>query len=357
MFDRFFGNRIVAESLERMIETGRIAQTILLAGPEGVGKATLARRFAARLLALSAPGAAEEIRRQIEQDDLSLPENRKILEEREKWPGEKRAEDPLFFASYPDFVTFCPEGPLRQISIQQMRLARSRAQLRPLRGGWRVFLIDRMDRAGAQAADALLKTLEEPPPHLVLFLTAENPYELPATIRSRSVVFWMTPLSDAEMEAAARALGWKDAARRIALAGGCPGVAATMDLALYEKRRAAALAMLESASGAASFADWVKKSQPLLASKTEKLSEHLKPLYALIEDLLVLKSGGSRLRNQDLRPALEQLAARVDFPWLCEAVALADAWDGLERRNVQKAAAADQFVVRLAGLANAARWS
>ncbi len=57
MFENFFGNRFVAESLARMIDTGRIAQTILLAGPEGVGKATLARRFAARLLALAASGS------------------------------------------------------------------------------------------------------------------------------------------------------------------------------------------------------------------------------------------------------------------------------------------------------------
>jgi len=50
MFENFFGNRAAAAALENMIESGRIPQTILLAGPEGVGKATLARRFAARLL-------------------------------------------------------------------------------------------------------------------------------------------------------------------------------------------------------------------------------------------------------------------------------------------------------------------
>ena len=353
MFRNFFGNRVAAESLERMIASGRIAQTILLAGPEGVGKATLARRFAARLLAEAAPEAAAEIERKIEQDDLSLPENRKILEEREKWPSEKRAEEPLFFASYPDFVTFCPEGPLRQISIQQMRLARTRAQLRPLKGQWRVFLVDRMDRAGPQADDALLKTLEEPPPHLVLVLTAENPYELPPTIRSRAVLFWMTPLSDAEMEEAARAGGWKDARRRIALAGGCPGVAATLDLAEYERRGAVMLAMLEAAAGAASFAQWVKQSQGLLAGKTERLAHYLKPLYGLLEDILALQSGGGRLRNEDVRGALEKLAARVDFDWVREAVELADEWDGLERRNVQKAVVVDQLVTSLGEAARA----
>ncbi len=355
MFRSFYGNRTAAESLERMIAGGRIAQTILLAGPEGVGKATLARRFAARLLAAEAPEAAAEIEHKVEMDDLSLPENRKILDEREKWPGEKRAEEPLFFASHPDFVTFCPEGPLRQISIQQMRLARSRAQLRPLKGRWRVFLIDRLDRAGAQAADALLKTLEEPPEHLALFVTAANPFDLPPTIRSRSVIFWMTPLSESEMQEAARALGWEDAERRIALAGGCPGVAAALDLEEYGKRRALALAMLESAASTASFAQWVKASQGLLASKTEKMSRYAPVMYGLLEDVLTVQNGGAKLRNEDLRARLEKLAARVDFEWVREAVEQVDGWDGLERRNVQKAAVADSFVTRLAEAARAAR--
>jgi len=355
VFENFFGNRTAAAALERMIESGRIAQTILLAGPEGIGKATLARRFAARLLASEAPEEAAEIARKVEKDDLSLPENRKILEEREKWPSEKRAEEPLFFSSHPDFVTFCPEGPLRQISIQQMRLARSRAQLRPLKGRWRVFLVDRMDRAGAQAADALLKTLEEPPAHLVLVVTAANPFDLPPTVRSRSVVFWLTPLSQAEMEEAARALGWQEARRRIALAGGCPGVAAALDLEEYERRRALAVAMLEAAAGAASFAEWVKASQALLGAKSEKLGDYARAMYALLEDVVLLQSGCGQLRNEDWRERLQRVAERVSFEWLRSAVEQVDEWDGLERRNVQKAAVADSFVVRLSGLARAAR--
>ncbi len=104
-----------------------------------MGKATLARRFAAELLGDHA--------QKIEHDDLSLPENVEIIEQREKWTAEKRAEDPLLFSTHPDFITFAPDGPLRQITIQQMRLLRERAQFKPLRGAHRVFLIDRLDRA------------------------------------------------------------------------------------------------------------------------------------------------------------------------------------------------------------------
>ncbi len=90
-FPNFYGNAATAQTLAQMIEQNRIAQTILLSGPEGVGKATLARRFAAALLGDSA---------KIEQDDLSLPANLEIIEQREKWPSEKaRRRSAVFFVA------------------------------------------------------------------------------------------------------------------------------------------------------------------------------------------------------------------------------------------------------------------
>jgi DNA polymerase III subunit delta' len=338
VFENFWGNVQVASALERMIASDRIPQTILLAGSEGVGKATLARRFAARLL-----GGAE----QIERDDLCLEQHRELIAEREKWPSEKRAEDPLLFASHPDFVTFCPEGPLRQISIQQMRLVKERSQLRPLKGQWRVFLIDNLDRANPQATDSLLKTLEEPPPHLVLISTAQNSFDLPATIRSRSVTFHLSPLSEVEMNGFAKARGIAPGDRRLALSGGSPGWALTMDLAAFEKRRGVMLALLESGAGSASFAAWVKASEQFLASKSEKLDLYFKPLYSLLEDLLVLRAGGTRIRNSDVAPRLQAVARKVSFEWVRQAVESADELVNLQRRNVQKGPSVDDLVLGL----------
>jgi len=193
MFENFWGNAHVTESLERMIEQERMPQTLLFAGPEGIGKATLARRLGARLL-----GGTDKI----ELDDLSLPHNTTIVTAREKWPAEKRNEDPLLFASHTDFVTFAPDGPLRQLSIPQMRQLKESAQFKPSRGSRRVFLIDHVDRAGDQAANSLLKILEEPPEHLILIMTAENAYDLLPTIRSRAAPIYFTPLSNDEIDEA-----------------------------------------------------------------------------------------------------------------------------------------------------------
>jgi DNA polymerase-3 subunit delta' len=323
-----------------MLSSGRIPQTILLHGPEGVGKATLVRRFAARLL--------RERAELIEADDLSLAANLSLIAEREKWTSEKRSDDPLFFSSHPDFVTFCPEGPLRQLSIQQMRLLRERAQLLPLKGRWRVFLIDRIDRSSQQAADSLLKTLEEPPPHLVLFLTAENPYDIPPTIRSRSVQVSFSLLDEADLRSFLEGgKGVQDAERRLALCGGSPGVALTLDLALYEKRRGLMLALLESAAGGSPFHAWTKASESFLASKSEKLDFYFKPLYSLLEDILLLSNGSTRLRNRDLEPRLRALANRVRFDWIQECVALTDQLVSLQRRNIQKGPALDSLILRL----------
>jgi len=338
MFENFWGHDHITHALERMIEHDRIAQTLLFAGPEGVGKATLARRFAARLLGDPA---------KIEQDDLSLSHNLEIIAGRERWPADKRNQDPLLFASHPDFVTFAPDGPLRQISIEQMRLLKERAPFKPLKGRHRIFLIDHLDRAGEQAANSLLKTLEEPPEHLILIVTAENAYDLLPTIRSRAVPFWLAPLSNDEMTqfAAARALDHE--ARRIALAAGSPGVAVSLDLEVYDRRRAAMLVLLEVAAGASPFGAWIPYSETIARSKNEKLELYLKVLYDLLRDLLILQQGAGAVRNEDVRQELDTLARKLSFHWIRAAARKVDDLADLLRRNIQKTIALDDLILEL----------
>lgn len=336
--ENFFGNRETAAALADMIARGRIAQTLLFSGPEGIGKATLARRFAGRLV-----GEPQKI----EQDDLSLAANAAILAEREKWTGEKRNDDPLLFASHPDFVTFAPDGPLRQITIPQMRLLKDRAPLMPLKGAWRVFLIDQIDRANEQAANSLLKTLEEPPPHLVLILTARNPYDLLPTIRSRAVPFRLSPLGDEEMREFIQFRGLDNPERRRKLAEGSPGLAVSLDLESYDRRRVAMLALVKVAGGMEPFGSWLKHSESIAMRRTEKLDSYLEVLYLLLEDVLRLANGPAAIRNEDVRAELDAVARRVSFDWLRAAVAKVDELMELVRRNIQKSIALDALAVEL----------
>jgi DNA polymerase-3 subunit delta' len=338
MFDNYFGNRHVQAALEGMIERERIPQTMLFAGLEGLGKGTLARRFAARLL--NSP-------EKIERDDLSLAENSSLIGAREKMPSEKRNDDPLVFSSHPDFLTFPPDGPLRQLGIPQMRLLKERAQFKPLKGTRRVFLIDQADRANEQAANSLLKTLEEPPDHLILIMTAENVYDLLPTIRSRSVVLNFSPLTNHDMEAFALARKLDNADRRIALSAGSPGVAASLDIELFQKRRASMLALLKTGAGAATYGSWLPISETLGRSKSEKLELYLKLLYELLRDVMVLHEGGTAIRNFDLRSELAGLAGRVSRPWIVNTVKAVDEIAGLLRRNIQKSIALDGLLMKM----------
>ncbi len=338
MFEPFWGNPHVTGALEQMIARDRLSQTLLFAGPEGVGKATLARRLAAHLL-----GHPERI----EQDDLSLPENTAVIAARERWPSDKRNQDPLLFASHPDFVTFPPDGPLRQITIDQTRLLREWAKLAPNQGSRRVFLIDHVDRAGEHAANALLKTLEEPSEHLILVMTAENAYDLLPTIRSRAVPFQFTPLSTEETREFVRSRGLDHPDRRAALSGGSPGIAVSLDLEAYDKRRAAMFTLLKVAAGLMPFGAWVPFSEAIGRSKSEKLELHLKVLYDLLRDVLILHESGGAVRNQDLLSELEQVARRVSFPWIRSAVKKVDELVELIRRNIQKSIALDALILEL----------
>jgi DNA polymerase-3 subunit delta' len=338
LFEDFYGNLHIQTTLEGMIARERIPQTMLFAGLSGLGKATLARRFAAKIL-----GSPEKI----ERDDLSLESNADLITTREKLPADKRNDDPLFFGSHPDFLTFAPDGPLRQISIPQMRLLKERAQYKPLHGKRRIFLIDQVDRAGEQAANSLLKTLEEPPDHLILILTAENLYDLLPTIRSRSVVLNFSPLSNDDMQVFARARKLDNGEKRIALSGGSPGAAATLDIELFQKRRGAMLALLKTGAGTSTYGSWLPISETLGRSKSEKLELHLTLLYELLRDVTILREGGSAIRNFDLRTDLTALAGKVTRSWIIRAVRSVDEIAGLLRRNIQKNIALDGLLMEM----------
>lgn len=336
--EQFWGNEPVVGALTQMAESGRIPQAILLGGVEGIGKATLARRFAARLL-----GGAERI----EQDDLSLPANTALVEDREKWTAEKRAEAPLYFSTHPDFATFAPDGPLRQISIQQMRLLKDLGQFQPMQGSRRVFLIDHMDRANETAANSLLKLFEEPPPYLTLIATAENVYDLLPTIRSRAIIFQMTRLSDDQMRDFARTRQLDHAEGRIMLAEGSPGQALTLNLEEYRQRRSVMLTLLECGAGVTGFGEWVRHSESFGNRKSEKLETYAKIAYGLLEDMLLCANGEAPRKNRDVQGMIETVARRVSFAWMEKAASILDELVQMAARSIQKVGALDAMAISL----------
>ena len=129
--------------------------------------------------------------------------------------------------------------------------------------------------------------------------------------------------------------------------GAIPGLSVTMDLEQWDMRRQRILALLEVASGQAKFSAWVKHSESISASKSEKLEYYLKVMYGFLEDILLLREGIAARRNPDLSPRLSAVAQAVSFDWIRAATARTDELVEFARRNVQKGIALDAFAVEL----------
>jgi DNA polymerase-3 subunit delta' len=211
---RLVGQDSALLRVSRAIRAGRPPQAWLLAGPPGIGKATLAYRMARYLLSYGATAKGPE--------DLSVPEN-------------DPASLQVAAASHPGLLVLKrglnPEtGKLMNVlSVNEIRRLSGFFGMTSGAGGWRVAIIDTADDMNDAAANALLKMLEEPPSRAMLIVLSNVPGRLLPTIRSRCQKVDLRPLDGAVMEKElSRLLPDSDARERAALArlsGGSVGMA------------------------------------------------------------------------------------------------------------------------------------
>ena len=189
-----------ATILERLA-AGRLPGGILLHGPQGIGKATLAFELAAAILAATGDEDAHRVAEQVAA--LSHP-NLFVLRRRPK----------------------DSKGFYTVIRVEDVRDLRDSMHRTRGRSGHRVAIIDPIDEANPSAANALLKTLEEPPADTTFLLISHRPGRLLPTIKSRCHVLALRPLGDADLRAVVQAeqpeLASAELERAVALAGGRP---------------------------------------------------------------------------------------------------------------------------------------
>jgi DNA polymerase-3 subunit delta' len=237
------------------------------------------------------------------------------------------------------------------ITIEQARQLRIAARYGPSEGKRRIFLIDHADRANDEAANSLLKTLEEPAPSLTLILTAESPYELLPTIRSRSIPFYFAPLSPAEMDrffASRPEIAERERPRLRGWAQGSPGRALSLNVEEYLERREAMLALVRTALRKSSFAELLSFTEAAGRRNQETLERQAEALTTLLEDLLHLRfQSAEALVNDDIRAELEEIAGAIPFEWFEKACGRLVDLEEFRRRNIQKQLALEALALEL----------
>ena len=229
--------------------------------------------------------------------------------------GECAACRKVAASNHIDVEMFSPDGQF--IKIGQMREMTEKAQFRPYDGRRRVYIIDQADRLNQQAANSILKVLEEPPETTLLVLVTSKPYALLETIRSRCQILSFAPLTPDELESYLKA-NYKrpiEETRMLArLARGSIGRALEIDLGVYREERRLMLEIIESLALARDTLKLMGAAEHL-GRKLEKneFENHLDTLMVLFEDLFHLKLGepASSLTNADIAERLERIADAV----------------------------------------------
>ena len=175
------------EQLKQIFQSGKLAGSWLITGPYGVGKSTLLRRFVAYLLTG-------------EENPIDFHSDLKWIE-RDFTEEEKKDIIQTLNAGRALEVDAADRAKKAEITIDDVRSGIQFLSLTSANQNWRVLVIDSADEMNENAANALLKLLEEPPAHTVIFLTSHNMGKLLPTIRSRCRQIMVSPLDNVQMRA------------------------------------------------------------------------------------------------------------------------------------------------------------
>ena len=363
-FTEFLGNAATVTRLRESVRAGRFPQALILAGPKGAGKYTLALMLARAMNCLEHAetdglpdfcGRCANCERIGEAASLEERVAEAVAAREEMRDADKR-ETRILIQTHPDVLIVPPDPPQLLIKLGQVRHVIHAAYYRPPAEAHRAITIFTSSGFMKEAANSLLKVLEEPPPNTSLILLTENPQELLPTIRSRAVMHRLGALPAAQLETllGERRKDLKPQERALVarLAEGAVGRALTLDLDAYLASRQDALVVLKTALREPDYSQLFKTTETYRAGADgqEKTVNLLRALGSLVEDLLLMVAGTPHLvRNVDMAAELERMAQGLTVDWLDGvARALGQVEQGM-RRNLLRSLSLDAMAVGLGG--------
>lgn len=360
-FQDFHGNQETVARIREMLTRDRFPHAVIIAGPEGAGKYTLTQMIAKTLGCLEQPqsdglrdfcGHCSNCTRIAQADDLEA-RFAEAVEAREAMREADKREARILIQTHPEVIVVPPDPPQMLIKVGQVRQVIESLSYKPVEARNKIVIFTESSFM-KEAANSLLKVLEEPPEYARLILLTTNPGELLPTVRSRCVIFTLAALPVKELESALAASrkDLKPAQRELIarLANGAMGRALTFKLDEYIEARSHAHTLLRTAVAGSDHTELFKVTETYRAGAEgrDKTDQLLRTLYALLEDLLMLKSGTPELvRNIDIQGELGRMAQSVDFDWIAAASqGLADVERGM-RRNLLRSLSLDAFATSL----------
>lgn len=365
-FSEFHGNSDVVKRLRERLAQGRFPQSVILAGAPGSGKYTLALMIAQAMNCTGGKGGAGLVRDGLpdfcgecgncvrigQARDLDARFN-EAVEARDGLRDADKRETRIFVQMHPDVLVVPPDPPQMMIKVDQVRHVNQAIHYKPVEGRRRLFIFGAAPFM-KEAANALLKTLEEPPEFATIFLLVQNPGELLATTRSRSAIFILAPLPVKELEQflAAHRPHWNARQRELAarLSGGGVGRALSINLEEYITARKDALTLLRTAAAGSDHSELFHATETYRsgAEGKEKTDQLLATTYLLLEDLMALSSGVPQMvRNIDIIGELKTVANAIDFEWIARASQLLGEVRRGVRYNLLRSLSLDAFAASL----------
>jgi DNA polymerase III subunit delta' len=361
-FSEFLGNQATVTRLRESIAATRFPHSLILAGPRGAGKYTLALMLTQAINCLNPPadsdlpdfcGACSNCTRIGEAAKLDELIAAAIAAREDLRETDKR-ETRILVQTHPDIIVIPPDPPQMLIKLGQVGHAIHAAYRRPPMEARRSVTIFTSSAFMKEAANSLLKLLEEPPDYASLILLSENPQELLPTIRSRAVIYRLGALPTGELEAllAVRRPELKPRERALVarLAEGAVGRALGFDLDAWLLSRQDALILLRNALGEPDYSSLFRATEAYRAGAEgqEKILNLLRSLGSLLEDLLLTAAGTPAfIRNIDLASELERMAQGVTIEWLDGAArAIVQVEQGM-RRNLLRSLSLDAMATSL----------
>jgi DNA polymerase-3 subunit delta' len=361
-FQDFIGNAATVTHLRESIRAGRFPHSLILAGPRGSGKYTLAVMLAQAVNCLNPPqagglpdfcGTCSNCTRIGDSRNLEELVSQAV-ETRDNMRDADKRDTRVLIQTHPDVLVVPPDPPQLLIKLGQIRQVIHAAYFRPPAEARRAFTIFTSSAFMKEAANSLLKLLEEPPEHTTLIILTDNPQELLPTIRSRAIIARLSALPPAEIEALLAnrrpELNARDRALTARLSEGAIGRALSLDLSAYLASRQDALLILRTALREPDFSSLFRATETYRggADGQQKTVNLLRALGSLIEDLLLVIAGTPALiRNLDLSAELTRLADGLSVEWIDGAArALSQVESGM-RRNLLRSLSLDSMAVAL----------